>query len=364
MIRITPTGGGGWRRRLFGGVGNNSKGRKIMRLFKAFAAMALLGVLAGTGATAETAEIRLARQYSMGYLQFNVMERQQLIEKHAQALGLNDVKVSWLKFNGPAAVNDALLSGNVDIASGGAPGLILLWARTKGTAAEVRGICALSSQPFLLNTREARITSIKDIQPSDKIAVPAVKVSVQAITLQMAAAKAFGQENFGKLDANTVSLSPPDATVALLSGSSEINLVFSVPPFQNQQLAKPGIKTILNSYDVMDGPHSFTLAWTSAHFRDKNPTLYKALVAAIEEATDIVNKDRRAAAALWIADSNSKLPLDFVSSVVSGTQVRWTMVPENTMKFARFMASTGMIKATPQSWKDYFFPEIHGLNGG
>ena len=273
-----------------------------MRLFKAFAAIALLGVLAGTGAMAETAEIRLARQYSMGYLQFNVMERQQLIEKHAHALGLNDVKVSWLKFNGPAAVNDALLSGNVDIASGGAPGLILLWARTKGTAAEVRGICALSLQPFLLNTREARITSIKDIQPSDKIAVPAVKVSVQTITLQMAAAKAFGQENFGKLDANTVSLSPPDATVALLSGSSEINLVFSVPPFQNQQLAKPGIKTILNSYDVMDGPHSFTLAWTSARFRDKNPTLYKALVAAIEEATDIVNKDRRAAAALWIAD--------------------------------------------------------------
>src|SRR5262249_34852720 len=150
----------------------------------------------------------------------------------------------------------------------------------------------------------------------------------------------------------------PDATAALLSGSGEINLVFSVPPFQNQQLEKPGIKTILNSYDAMDGPHSFTVAWTSASFRNKNPTLYKALVAAIEEATDIVNKDRRAAAALWIEDSKSKLSLDFVNGVVSGPQVRWTMVPENTMKFARFMASTGMIKAAPQSWKDYFFPEI------
>jgi ABC-type nitrate/sulfonate/bicarbonate transport system substrate-binding protein len=142
-----------------------------------------------------------------------------------------------------------------------------------------------------------------------------------------------------------------------------VNAVFSVPPFQQQQLEKPGITTVLNSYDVMDAPHSFTVAWTSARFRDRNPILYKALMAAMTEATDIVNRDRRAAAALWIADSNSKLPLDFAERVVSAPQVRWTLVPENTMKFARFMQTTGMLKAAPDSWRDYFFPEIHALNG-
>src|SRR5262249_52535686 len=85
---------------------------------------------------ADAAEIRLARQFSMGYLQLNVMEHQQLIEKHAKALGLNDVKVSWSTFNGPAAINDALISGNIDIATGGVPGLLVLWARTKGTPQE------------------------------------------------------------------------------------------------------------------------------------------------------------------------------------------------------------------------------------
>ena len=48
-------------------------------------------------------------------------------------------------------------------------------------------------------------------------------------------------------------MSPPDATIALLSGSGEINNVFSVPPFQFQQLEKPGVRTILNSFDIMDG---------------------------------------------------------------------------------------------------------------
>lgn len=335
----------------------------MMRTTLRAIALAISCALAAASAAAQTPEIRLARQFSMGYLQFNVMEHQQLIEKHARALGLPEVKVSWVTFNGPAAVNEALLSGSVDIAAGGMPGLLVLWARTKGTPLEVRGISAMSSQPFLLNTRNPGISTVADFTAQDRIAVPAVKVSIQAIALQMAAAKAFGPANFGKLDPLTVSMAPPDATIALLSGAGEIDAVFSVPPFQQQQLEKPGIRTVLNSYDVMDGSHSFTVAWTSARFREQNPILYKAMMAAMTEATDIVNRDRRAAAALWIADSHSRLPLDFVDRVVSGPQVRWTMVPENTMKFARFMQTTGMLKTVPGSWQDYFFPEVHALGG-
>jgi NitT/TauT family transport system substrate-binding protein len=327
----------------------------------ALAAPALFGLL--SQACAETPEIRLARQFSMGYLQLNVMEHQQLIEKHAKALGLSDVKVSWFTFNGPAAVNDALISGNIDIASGGVPGLLTLWAKTKGTPQEVRGVVALSSQPFLLNSRNPAIKTIADFKAGDKIAVPAVKVSVQAITLQMAAAKAFGIKDFAKLDELTVSMTPPDATIALMSGGSEVTSAFSVPPFQYQQLENHDVHTVLNSFDVMGGSHSFTVAWTSAKFRDANPVLYKALIAAFSEATAIVNKDKAAAAALWIEDAKSKLPLDMVAKLVAGSQVQWTLIPENTMKFADFMAEVGTLKAKPASWKDYFFPEAYDLKG-
>ena len=312
---------------------------------------------------ASAQELRIARQFSMGYLQFNVMEHEKLLEKHAAALGLKDIKIVWAIFNGPDAMNNALISDSVDIVAGGVPGLLTLWSRTRGTSNEVKGISALSAQPFLLNTREDRIKSIADLKDTDRIAVPAVKVSVQAVTLQMAAAKLWGQKDYAKLDPLTVSMSPPDATIALLSGSGEINNVFSVPPFQNQQLDKPGVRTILNSFDVMDGPHTFTVAWTSSRFREKNPVLYKALVAALKEATDIVDKDRQRAARYWIEDVKSKLPLDKVTAVVSGAQVKWTMAPLETMKFANFMASVGSLKSAPASWKDLFFPEVHDLNG-
>jgi NitT/TauT family transport system substrate-binding protein len=314
-------------------------------------------------AAAEVPEIRLAQQFSIGYLQLNVMEHEKLIEKHAKALGIPEVKVSWLKFNGPAAVNDALLAGNLDSASGGVPGLLVLWAKTNGTPQEVRGISALSSQPFLLNSGDPAIKAVKDFKPNDRIAVPAVKVSVQAIMLQMAAAKAFGQSEFAKLDAQTVSMSPPDATIALLGGKSEITASFSVPPFQNQQLEQTGIHTVVNSFDVMGGSHSFTVAWTSKKFRDANPVLYKALLAALREATDIVNNDKKAASTLWIEDAKSKLPLDMVTKIVAGPQVKWTIVPENTLKFSDFMADVGTLKVKASSWKDYFFPEIYDVNG-
>src|SRR3954466_6464855 len=84
-------------------------------------------------AAANSAEIRLAEQFSMGYLQFNVMKRDRLIEKYATQRGLKDFKVSWQRFNGPVAMNEALLSNSTDIVSGGVPGLITLWDKTQGT---------------------------------------------------------------------------------------------------------------------------------------------------------------------------------------------------------------------------------------
>ena len=44
----------------------------------------IAGAAPAAPAQAADNEIRLAQQYSMGYLQLNVMEHQKLIEKHAK----------------------------------------------------------------------------------------------------------------------------------------------------------------------------------------------------------------------------------------------------------------------------------------
>ena len=320
------------------------------------ASAAIVLVIARATTAAHAAEIRLAEQFSVGYLQFNVMKRDRLIEKYAAQRGLKDFKVSWQRFN------EALLSNSTDIVSGGVPGLITLWDKTQGTSFEVKGICALSSQPFLLNTANPDIKSIRDFGERDRIAVPSIKVSVQAVLLQMAAAEAYGEANYAKLDPLTVSMSPPDATIALLSGAGGVSSAFSVPPFQFQQLEQKNIHTVLSSFDVL-GPHTFTVAWTSARFRKDNPELYAPFLDAVKEATAIIAADPKGTAQSWIDDSGSKLPLEMVTKVVTGPGVEWTMTPVATMKFAKFMYKVGTTKHEPLSWKEMFFPEIGGLNG-
>src|SRR5262245_64812964 len=140
--------------------------------------------------------------------------------------------------------------------------------------------------------------------------------------LQMAAAKEWGQTNYAKLDPITVGMSPPDSTVALLSEASEITSVFSVPPFQYQQLEKPGIHTVFNSYEVFGGPHTFTVAWTSSQFRDKNPALYKALISAFVEATEMLKGDVKPAAQYWIDNVKSKLSDEDAVEIGAGKEVR------------------------------------------
>jgi ABC-type nitrate/sulfonate/bicarbonate transport system substrate-binding protein len=81
-------------------------------------------------ARADTNELRIAQQYGFSYLQLMYMQHEGLIEKHAKAAGLGDVKVTWAKFAAGNVMNDALLSGSLDIASGGLAPPIILWDKT------------------------------------------------------------------------------------------------------------------------------------------------------------------------------------------------------------------------------------------
>src|SRR5690606_22724381 len=120
---------------------------------------------------------------------------------------------------GGASMNDALLSGNLDFASGGVGPLLIIWDRTRGNL-DVKGVAAINAMPLYLNTRNPKVKSIEDFTDQDKIAMPAAKVSIQARTLQMAAAKIWGIENYDRLDRLTVSMKHPDGVAAMLSGGS------------------------------------------------------------------------------------------------------------------------------------------------
>ncbi len=125
--------------------------------FLTTACLLAVASLCGTSAVqAETNEVRMSRQFGLNYLAIDVMLEQKLIEKYCKEAGLPDVKVTSVQLAGPAAMNDALLSGSLDFATGGVPALTTLWSKTKGTPLEVRAIGALGNMPNVFLHHESQ----------------------------------------------------------------------------------------------------------------------------------------------------------------------------------------------------------------
>lgn len=332
----------------------------VKPLWAATMAAALLG-LAGP-ARAEVSELKVAEQYGISYLPLMIMEDQKLIAKYAKEAGVPDLKVSWSKFAGGNVMNDAMLSNSLHFAAGGVAPLITLWAKTRGNY-DIKAAAALNSMPLYLVTRNPNAKTLKDLTDKDKIALPAVKVSIQAVTLQMAAEQEFGPGQQFKLDPLTVTMSHPDAMAALLSPNSEITGHFGSPPFQYYELERPGMHTLVNSFKVLGGPATFNLVWTTTKFREENPKVYGAFLKALDDATAQINKDKSWAADTYLRISKDKAQHAEILKILEDPEVSFTTTPQNILKYVQFMNKVGSIKATPSSWKELFFPEAQNAAG-
>ncbi|HZY22990.1 MAG: ABC transporter substrate-binding protein [Microvirga sp.] len=330
----------------------------------ALAALAL-GALAASlwapGAEAQVKTVRLAKQFGISYLPLTIMEDKKLLEEQAKKLGI-EVKTEWLQLSAGSPMNEALISGNLDFASGGVGPLLTIWSRTRANL-KVKGVAAINSMPIWLTTINPDVKTIKDFTEKDRIALPAVKVSIQAVTLQMAAEQAFGPGQHGRLDTLTVSMSHPDGMAAMMSGRSEVTGHFTSAPFQYQELADPRVRKVVDSYDVLGGPHTFNVVWAATRFRDENPKIVEAFVAALDEAMKFINANRKEAAEIWVRAENSRMPAAEAERIIRLPENEWTMTPKKVMAYADFMSRNGLIPARPESWKDLFFPEVHGLPG-
>ena len=327
------------------------------------AAFAALLALTPLSTRSEVQEIKIGRPGSVAFLPLMVMEHQKLMEKHAKAAGLGDVKASYSVFSGGTALNDALLSSNVHFASGGVTPFLILWDRTRGST-DVRGVVAMNRMQLYLNTRNASVKSIKDFGSNDRIAVLAPKSAMQAILLQMASAKEFGESQYSKLDSITVGVPLSTAAIAMMSGKGEITADFTVAPFAYNELETPGIRNVLKSYDVLGGPTTYAVAYTTSRFREENPKTTAAYVNAVKEAIDFIKKNRAQALQIYIEISKDKTDPKLIQRMLSDPDITFDIEPRNVLKYVEFMNKVGTVKTKPASWKDLFFPgEVHERQG-
>jgi ABC-type nitrate/sulfonate/bicarbonate transport system substrate-binding protein len=71
------------------------------------------------------------------------------------------IDVEWVQLSGGAAVNDALLSGSIDVAGAGVGPLLTIWDRTAGKP-ERAGVASLGNFPYYLVSTNPAVKTIAD----------------------------------------------------------------------------------------------------------------------------------------------------------------------------------------------------------
>src|SRR6195952_2299241 len=326
----------------------NARGHRISLL-----GLLLLFVTAlAPAAKAESDQVRIVMPYGLGYLPTYTAVDRGLIEKHAKAAGLGDVKVSIRHMASGPASSDLLLSGDADLAMGGFGPAFVLWDKTRGTG-KVRIVTPQSGSPIWLLTNDPHIQSIRDFGPNDRIAVSAIKVTAQALSLQMAAAKEWGWDQRFRLDPNMVSISNPDGMAMLLSGAGSVRTQAAIIPFSIEEMESGKVHMVMNSEDYLEPGSSISVVYATAGFHDGSPKLYAATAAAYEEAFDFIHRHPHEAAEIYVAREPQKRELAWIEAmIVNPKLIQYSSTPRGLKKHADFMYAAGTLKTKPDGWKD------------
>jgi NitT/TauT family transport system substrate-binding protein len=329
----------------------------------AVAGAAAVGLAAwAPGVAADPPSVRLLRSSDLAALPLIVVEHDHLIEKQAQARGLGTVTVRWLDPAGGAL--DALVNGQADLV----PTLDLAqfaaaWDERSGAPQEIRALVALAQTPYLLLSRNPAIATIRDFTAKDRIAVPAVKSSLPAVMLEMAAAQEWGAEHYDRLDALTVARSDDAADDALHAANGDVDAHFVRLPYADDERAEQTIHRVMDSFDIA-GPHSIAVLVATSRFRDGNPALCAAVAAAVGEADDFIARNRGAAAEIYDgAIKDQDIPIEVLSDMLGDPDLAYRPAPAGVIHLTGFLHQIGRLQHNPDSWQQLFFPEIYKLGG-
>jgi NitT/TauT family transport system substrate-binding protein len=330
------------------------------------AALSLLAASVLPAAAEPARQLRIGVQYGLGYLPLYVAKDAGFLADRMRKQGLDPAKVEIVPFAGGPQINDGLLSGNLEIGSGGLTAMMVVCDKTRRAGdAQLLGATALASVPYELFTTDPELKSLRDLNKDrDRIGVPSVKISVPAIYLQMAAERLYGAGQQAALDEYTVSLAQPDGIIALLSGGGVVNGYLLSPPFIQQVSSKPGIHRAWSSNELFETPATALSTWTTVKFRRDNPKLFAAFVAAMRDAIELIDADPLRAAGIYVNNEKSKLAPDFIAAVLADkTSIAFSLAPRQSQQIAEFLSRVNSIKTKPATWRDFFFPDIHAEDG-
>ena len=319
---------------------------------------ACLAVLAmGIGQVQAQTPVKIGIGFGVGFLPMFIADDMHLVQKYAKEAGL-DVAPSYTRLSGSSAMQDAVLSGAVDMGVYGVAAMLIAWDKARGTPQQVFGICGVNSTPLVLVTNQADAKDIADLGANAKIAMPAM-VSPQMYALQMIAEKRFGAGQQDHFRTMVVALPHPEATSSLLTGATEVKAYFSTPPFTQIVLDSGRAHVLTTSEEAFGGRSTFLALGATKRYEEANPKMAEVMVKALREAGDVIRNNPEKAAEIYLKVEPSKaLDAAKVTAMLKAEHDDFGVEVTGVKTTADFMGRLGGLRRVPSGFKDVFLPVI------
>lgn len=318
--------------------------KKLLALSMSLILVLGLSACGSSKTEVEKEKIVIAYQYGLAYAPLLIMKEQGLIEKYYE-----NVEVEWVLLNSGAAINEGIVSGDIDVGAIGVGPFVT--GVTAGIPYKIYS--AISSQPNEMTTSDPDINSLSDITSEDKIALVNIG-SIQHILLAMAAEKELGDAH--SLDNNIVAMAHPDGMTALISGSVPCHLTSS--PYLYKELDTVGIRELSVVSEVWPQGSTFIVGVASTKLYDENRELYDAVASATSEAMDYINNNKEAVAELLCV--NEDVSAEVMLGWLNNTGSVYSVETKGVTDMADFMERADFLTTAAPKFEDMVFDNVNG----
>lgn len=283
-------------------------------------------------------EVTIAYQPGLAYAPLLIIKNNKTLETE-----MPDTSVSWVSLSSGAAVRDGVVSGDVQLASGGLGPFLIGY----DTGVNWKVVTALDNMNLSLMAMDPEIRSVKDLLGEGKIAMPGPDTA-HAFALRKAAEEELGDA--AALDSQIISMSHPDAVQALISG--QLIAHYAAPPFQEVE-AEQGAHRISSTYDMF-GEQTATGVFARPDFVVCNPAFMTILTTAVEDVNTMLTDDPTEAAKVLAAELGNGITPDAVEKQITSPDVSFTTQPEGFETLAEYMHKLGVIENVPTTSEIFF----------
>lgn len=314
----------------------------------------------GIGVAATAENITIGTGFGIGFLPLHILDAKDLIETHAQQSGI-ELTPTFQRISGSSAMQDAVISGSVDLGAYGIPAVLIGWDKTRG---RLVGVAGVNASPLTLLTNREGVTDLAGLTATDRIAMPSL-VSPQMYALQRESEAVFGEGQQDRLRQQVVALPHPEALNSITAGATEVNTYFSSPPFTQIALSSPNVHVVTDSEEIFGGKSTFLALAGMSNFLDENPEVSWVIVAALDDAATLIRENPEEAADIYLAAESSRLMSseDLIAFLQENAD---DFGPEvhGVQAYADFMGRHNALSNIPANWQEVVpTPALQGRDG-